>query len=75
MHKDLFDNSQTGGFMVTLSVFMQLWQVFQIIMKNLYLLLGPISGMRLILECDLYGNGRHKAMKHILTFNLSLVYY
>ena len=29
-----FDNSQTGGFMGTLSVFMQLWRVFQIIMKK-----------------------------------------
>ena len=37
MHKHRehrFNNSQTGGFMATLSVFMQLLRVFQIIMKK-----------------------------------------
>ena len=51
------DNCQTGGFVGTLSAFMQLWRVFQIMMKKiLYLILGPILGVRLILECDLYSN-------------------
>ena len=43
--------------MVTLIVFMQLWLMFQIIMnKILYLILDPILGVLLILECDLYSN-------------------
>ena len=52
-----FDNSQTGGFMVTPSVFMQLFAgVSDYHEKILYLILGLISGVRLILECDLCSN-------------------
>ena len=54
--KHRFDNSQTGGFMVTLSVFMQLLRVFQIIMKKFCTYSGPNFGgasytrVRLIVE-------------------------
>ena len=52
-----FDNSQTGGFMVTLEyLHAALAGVSDYHENILYLILGPILGVRLILECDLYSN-------------------
>ena len=51
--KHRFDNGQTGGFMVTECFHAALAGVSDYHEKILYLILGPISGVRLILECDL----------------------
>ena len=51
-----FDNSQTGGFVVNVSIFMHLKRAFQISMKKCLPNSGPILGVCLILECDLYSN-------------------
>ena len=49
-----FNNSQTGGFMVTLlCLHAALAGVSDYHEKILYLILGLISGVHLILECDL----------------------
>ena len=62
MHKHRehhFDNSHTGAFVVTLECFhAALACVSDYHEKTLYLIQGPISGVHLILECDLYGISR-----------------
>ena len=43
--------------MITVSIFMHLDRAFQIYVKKiLYLILGPILGVHLILECNFYSN-------------------
>ena len=57
MRKQRFDNSQTGGLVVTASIFMHLERAFQINMKKFCTEFWAQFWMCvLLLKCDLYSN-------------------